>query len=269
MTSIDTRPGASATAATTLSEQGFDRWDLKSKFGIDSDDKDYIALRAAYEDLPIDPYATDSGRHRRYARGIFLPWSREFFWMPATATQTENGMHGYYQGSNNPEFPDVVRELPAITDDVCSNPLLERIVQFDFDQTSWSEDDASWPLYVGVHLIKLHIEEDGAEAVSSPNELHQDGEPFVFAHLIYRDNAVGGENVIATPPHRGKQPSDVPDSDILSSFEMTTPLEGYGITDNKVSHYVAPIRKGSDARPGERAILLADWVPMRHQIQEQ
>ncbi|KJS53836.1 2OG-Fe dioxygenase family protein [Streptomyces rubellomurinus] len=254
------------TTPSELSKNGYDRWDLAEHFGLTEADENYRTLRAAYDDLPADPYAPGSGRHRRYARGVFLPWSKEFFWMPATESQAREGMNGYYQGDNNPEYVGVVRELPAISQEICANPLLLDLIRFDFEQTRWSQDDAVWPLYVGVHLIKLHVEDGEGEAVSSPNELHQDGEPYVFCHLIYRDNAEGGHNVVATPAHRGKQPQDVPAHDLLAEFELEKPLESYAIADELVSHYVAPIRNAGAPRPGERAIMLADWVPMRHRI---
>ncbi|RPF21499.1 2OG-Fe dioxygenase family protein [Myceligenerans xiligouense] len=226
----------------------------------------FKALRAACRDLPEDPYAPNSGRYRRYARAVFLPWSKDLFWMPATESQVREGVNGYYQGDNNPEHAGVTRNFPAISVGICNNRLLLDIIQFDFAQTYWSEHDAVWPLYVGVHLVKLQVEEDGHEAVSSPNELHQDGEPYVFAHLIYRHNAEGGTNLIATPGYRGKQPEDVPPADRLAEFQMTRPLDTYAVTDDLVSHYVGPIRKGGAPVPGERAILLVDWVPMRHRI---
>ena len=254
-------------SGTPLSIDGHARYDVAAELGINvQDDKNYLALRDAYADLPPDPYAPGSGRYRRYARGMFLPWSKEFLWMPATESQLRNGMHGYYQGDHNPEYVGVVRDLPAISDFVCRNQLLLDMIQFDFDQTRWDEDDSVWPLFVGVHLIKLHIEEAGREAVSSPNELHQDGEPFVFAHLVYRTNAEGGGNLIAPPKYRGKQPADVPQQDRLSEFDLENPLESYAVTDHLVSHYVGPIHKGDDDGPGERAIVLTDWVPMRHRI---
>lgn len=254
------------TEASILSKEGHDRWDLGAHFGITEESENFKLLRAAYEDLPQDPYAPDSGRYRRYARGVFLPWSREFFWMPATERQAREGMNGYYQGNHNPEYVGVVRDLPAITKAVCDNPLLLDMIQFDFSQTRWNEDDSVWPLYVGVHLIKLHIAEEGREAVSSPNEIHQDGEPYVFAHLVYRDNAEGGFNLIATPDYRGKQPQDVPPEGRLAEFELNKPLDTYAIADDLVSHYVGPIRKSDGPGPGERAIVLTDWVPMRHRI---
>jgi hypothetical protein len=252
--------------SSTLSHRGWDRWDLGTEFGIDETGANFQALRTAYDDLPEDPYALGSGRFRRYARGIFLPWSKEFFWMPATKSQSHEATYGYYQGDNNPEFVNITRNLRAISEEACNNKILLDIIQFDFSQTRWNEDDAVWPLHVGVHLIKLHVAEGGRDAVSSPDELHQDGEPYTFAHLIYRDNAEGGVNLIATPEYQGKQPEDVAPADRLVEFQMERPLETYAITDHLVSHYVGPIRKGDADRPGERAVLLVDWVPMRHRI---
>ncbi|MFD2415531.1 hypothetical protein [Amycolatopsis pigmentata] len=60
-------------------------------------------------------------------------------------------------------------------------------MKFDFVQTRWTAADSCGPLHVGIHLINLLVE----------------------AHLAYRQNAVGGGNVIATPAHRGKLPKDV------------------------------------------------------------
>lgn len=251
-----------------MKESGFNRWDLLDEFGLTDQDPDYLTLKAAFADLPLDPYAPDSGRHRRYARGLFLPWTKELTWMPQTESQLSEGAHGYYQGDNNPEYPgEIVRNLPAISEDILHNPLLNRLLQFDFAQTFWSDDDSVWPLYVGVHFLKLRIENLDQEAVASPNELHQDGEPFVFAHLMYRDNVVGGRNALATPAQRGKQPDDVPADELLADFQIDGPLQTYGVVDSRVSHYVGPVRRGPEDRPGERAIIIVDWVPMRHRIE--
>src|SRR5437763_2836614 len=138
-------------STASLSVDGYGLWDLQACFGITEEDGSYKALRAAFEDLPADEYAPGSGRYRRYARGIFLPWARDFTWMPATESQAREGMNGYYQGDNNPEYVGMTRELPAISESVCRNQLLLEMIQFDFSQTRWSEDDSVWPLYVGVH----------------------------------------------------------------------------------------------------------------------
>jgi hypothetical protein len=123
-----------------------------------------------------------------------------------------------------------------------------------------------WPIHVGVHLIKLLVAAEGEEAFSSPNEIHQDGEPFVFTHLIYRQNAEGGENIFAAPSYRGSQPADVPPDDRIAEFTLVKPLESYGVRDVLVSHYLGPIYRGPGPEPGERAVILTDFVPMRQRI---
>ncbi|PRY41656.1 2OG-Fe dioxygenase family protein [Umezawaea tangerina] len=252
--------------STTLVDNGFARWDLAEELGITESDASFQDLRAEFIDLPPDPYATEEGRNRRYARGIFLPWSREFSWIPDTHLGEQGWMNGYWQADHNPDYAGVLRKLPAMTEAAKNNPIIHKILSFDFAQTRWSPDDAAFPLHVGVHLIKLAVDDPGHEAISSPNELHQDGEPFVFAHLVYRRNVVGGSNVIAPPKYRGKQPEDVPAGEALAEFELAKPLESYGVTDEKVSHYVAPIRRGDGPETGERAVVLVDFTPMRQHI---
>jgi hypothetical protein len=254
------------TETPALVENGFARWDLAEEFGITESDASFRSLRAEFVDLPPDPYATEEGRNRRYARGVFLPWSRQFSWIPDTHLGEHGWMNGYWQADHNPDYVGVVRKLPAMSESARNNPIIHEILSFDYAQTRWSRDDAAFPLHVGVHLIKLAVDDPGHEAISSPNELHQDGEPFVFAHLVYRRNVVGGSNMIAPPKYRGMMPEDVPDGEALAEFELTRPLESYGVTDEKVSHYVAPIRRGAGPETGERAVILVDFTPMRQHI---
>lgn len=257
----------SAKVDSNLAEQGYGRWDLAALLGVAAGDTDPQQVRDAFDDLPEDLYAVGSGRYRRYGRGMYLPWSGTFAWLPATSSQQNKGTNGYYQGSHNPEFAEVTRELPAITPEICENRLLRRLIEFDYSQTSWNEADSVWPLYVGVHLIKLEVKPSELQAISSPNELHQDGEPYVFAHLIFRHNAIGGGNLIAPPRYRGGQPDEVSQSDRLAEFELQKVLESYAVADRLVSHYVAPIKRADGPGAGARGIILTDWVPMRHHIE--
>ncbi|MFI9450274.1 2OG-Fe dioxygenase family protein [Amycolatopsis sp. NPDC052450] len=256
----------STTVRSRLFDVGYERYDLAERLNVSESDPEFQALLAEFEDLPADPYATDAGRYRRYARGVMLPWSRTFTWIPEVRQSESDSVNGYFQGDFNPDFAGVVRTLPAMTESSLNNQLLKDIVLFDFDQTTWSAADRAWPLHVGVHLIKLSIDDEEREAISSPNELHQDGEPFVFAHLMYRRNAIGGHNVIAPPRCRHMIPSEISPDLIMAEFELTRPLESYGITDEKVSHYVAPIRKGSSEEAGQRAVVLVDFTVMRQHI---
>ncbi|MFI1258307.1 hypothetical protein ACH4U6_31615 [Streptomyces netropsis] len=101
------------TESSALVEHGFARYDLAEEFGIAESDAVFESLRAEFVDLPPDPYATEAGRNRRYARGVFLPWSREFSWIPDTHFGEQGWMNGYYQAERNPEYVGVVRKLPA------------------------------------------------------------------------------------------------------------------------------------------------------------
>jgi hypothetical protein len=253
-------------AGSKLFGVAYAKYDLAAHFGVSEDNANYQALKEAFADLPVDPYARDAGRYRRFARGFFLPWSGEFNWFPAAKGQSSERLNGYYQGNYNPEYPEAVRYWSAVDETVLKNKLLIDIITFDFQQTHWNDDDSVWPLHVGVHLMKLSTIDGHTEAYSSPNELHQDGEPFVFAHLVYRHNAEGGYNLIAPPNYRGKQPEDVPASDRLAEFELIKPLESYAVTDHLATHYVAPIRKGRAPGPGERAVITVDISPMRQRM---
>ncbi|WP_202818823.1 2OG-Fe dioxygenase family protein [Actinosynnema sp. ALI-1.44] len=228
------------------------------------------SLTAEFEQLPVDPYSSGDGRYRRFGRGILLPWNGEFMWMPETVADmpdgTTAGLNDYRQGEHNPEFSGVVRHMPGLTDAIRRNSLLSRLIQFDFAQTTWTEADSCWPVHVGVHLLKLSVDKPDGRAVASPDMLHQDGEPYTFAHLIYRRDAEGGENVIAAPEHAGSRPDALAAQDILDQFVLRQPLDSYGVKDDLVSHYVAPVTVAPGAAMAERAILLIDFTPMTQRV---
>ncbi|MGH4007887.1 MAG: 2OG-Fe dioxygenase family protein [Pseudonocardiaceae bacterium] len=251
---------------SSLSEIGFERYELADLLDVSETDQRFRELLVEFSDLPPDPYAAESLRYRRYGRGILTPWSRNFTWIPPMLNEWGEWISEYYQGDHNPEYSNASRKFSSITKATMDNPLLTEIIMFDFDQTWWPDHDSSSPLHVGVHLVKLSVQRDDQVAISSPNELHQDGEPYTFAHLIYRDNAVGGRNTIAPPRCAGMLPEELSPQLLLADFELTKPLESYGVSDAKVSHYVSPIRKGAAPGPGKRAVLLIDFTPMKPRI---
>ncbi|PTH97993.1 hypothetical protein BU099_09590 [Staphylococcus xylosus] len=115
------------------------------------------------------------------------------------------------------------------------------------------------PIHVGVHFVKLYVENDNDKAFSSPDCLHQDGEPFTFAHLVERSNVIGGTNAIAIPNAAGSKPEDIDENDLIEVFEIEKPLESYGVYDPSVSHYVSPVEKGSENNIGVRSVILIDY----------
>ncbi len=220
-------------------------------------------LRAAVDNLPADPYAPAANRYRRYSNGILLPWSRRVEWMPER--QGSRGAYSeYYQSDYNPEYLSRVRHFVPFEDELKHDPFLSHIVWQDFDLTlaHWNEAQLIRPFVVGVHLVKLLVRHDSDRAVSSPDVLHQDGEPFTFVHLVRRENAVGARTAVAIPDAAGKKPEDVDPATIHVQFELLEPLESYGVLDAKVSHYVSALERGPEDRPGVRAALLTDFTPL-------
>ena len=253
-------------AASPLNDVGFANYDLAKLFTTDEDVRALRELSEDFADLPADSYATPH-RYRRYSRGVIMPWEPETLtWTPGSQDTDFGRVTHYYQGYNNPEFPGVQRRFPTLHKRTEANSLLRKLVLFDFHETRWSELDAQLPLHVGVHMIKISVPRDGELGLSSPDVMHQDGEPYTFAHLIYRRNARGGVNSIATPAASGMRAEQLADDALLARFELREPLQSYGVVDQKVTHHVDAVSKGPGPEPGERAMVLIDFTPMLPRI---
>ncbi|MBC1475774.1 2OG-Fe dioxygenase family protein [Listeria grandensis] len=248
-------------------EKGFIRFHAGADIGrLYSEDQAWIAeqfeaIERAFEDLPMDAYATGLHRYRRFSRAVILPWSNQVEWLPAIVNEDGDEVAEYFQGAFNPEFKDAYRSFPMLQQEMLENELLKRIIQFDFAQTYWDKRDMVMPVNVGVHFVKLKVERDGDAAVSSPNCLHRDGEPFTFAHLVRRQNVVGGLNVIATVDDVDQLPGAIDTGHIFADFVLTEALESYGVADVAVSHYVSAVHKGTGDEAGERSMILIDYQP--------
>ncbi|MFI9162464.1 2OG-Fe dioxygenase family protein [Kitasatospora aureofaciens] len=226
--------------------------------------EDFARLADAYRELPRDPYARETNRFRRYSHAVYLPWTGALSYIPGSPDEEFGTVTEYWQDEHNPEYPRVRRRLPDISQALHGNRLLEALVRADLDHALWLEDLQRVPVYVGIHLMTLDVRGRGQEAVSSPNCLHQDGgspATFTFAHLVGRRNVEGGENVIATPQSAGRQPGNLPEDAVHARFVLTEPLDGYGVHDHRVSHYVGPVRLGDDGDDGRRDILIVGIAP--------
>ncbi|SDH83338.1 hypothetical protein SAMN05192534_112100 [Alteribacillus persepolensis] len=243
-----------------LKDTGFAYYDLKKQLQYEDLEKDLQQLTLAFDHLPIDEYAPHLNRYRRYARAIIMPKTYDIQWLPES-TVNKKSYYEYFQGSFNPEYTGEYRRFPSLKKETMNNRLLEKIIRFDFKETFWMREDALMPFHAGVHFVKLQVDDEGEEAVSSPNNLHQDGEPFTFAHLIKRHNIQGGWNAISHPANRGKMPEDINKADMKASFYLEEPLESYGVYDPLVTHYVSKVKTGEKQGPGERCAILIDFQP--------
>lgn len=253
----------STSTAQNLLTEGYCRFKVDDIAPSPDTERGLARLQAAVDNLPADPYAPTANRYRRYSNGILLPWSRRVEWMP-NRQGPKGEFSEYYQSDYNPEYVSRVRHFMPFEDELKHDPFLNHIVWQDFDLTLgfWNEAQMIRPFVVGVHLVKLLVTNASDRAVSSPDILHQDGEPFTFVHLVKRDNAVGARTTVATPEAAGHMPEDVDQAIIHAQFELALPLESYGVLDAKVSHYVSALERGPEDRPAVRAALLTDFTPL-------
>ncbi|MFF2145148.1 2OG-Fe dioxygenase family protein [Kitasatospora sp. NPDC058190] len=251
--------------ATRVRRDGYARLGT-ADLGVDADAmaEDLAELAEAYHGLPPDPYARATHRYRRYSHAVYLPWTGELSYMPGAPDEEFGTVTEYWQDEHNPEYPRVLRRLADIPSALHSNRLLDALIRADLEHALWLEDLRRGPVYVGVHLIVLGVRDREQVAVSSPNCLHQDGgspATFTFAHLAGRRNVEGGENVIATPESAGRQPDALAPEAVHARFVLTEPLDGYGVHDCRVSHYVGPVRLGDEGDEGRRDILIVGIAP--------
>lgn len=245
-----------------LRDRGYARIPV-SDLAIDFDHASALAeIRREFDGLERDPYGDQDNRHRRYARGVLLPWSEHFEWIPAARGPGGAEITEYYQGAYNPLFSDLPRALPAISQAARRNPLIRHLIKRDYARIFLEDRQRIGPLNVGLSFIKTAVPGGGGKALSTPDTLHQDGELFTFAHLINRQNAEGGVNTIATPGMAGRHPDQVAAADILASFELQAPLESYAIFDPLISHHVSAVTARDPDSAAERCIMLIDFTPM-------
>ncbi|MFD7031527.1 2OG-Fe dioxygenase family protein [Streptomyces sp. NPDC059917] len=259
-----------AGGADDLRERGFAHYEAERLAAVLASDAAGLArLQEVCASLPPDPHAPGTHRFRRYSHAVYLPWRDELSWIPGTPDPVHGTVTEFSHGADDPRHRRGRRALPEVPAALRDDALLPRLLRWDVEQAVRVRPDLGRrPLWVGVHLIKLAVEDRDQVAVSTPDCLHQDGGStgtFTFAHLISRTNVSGGHNVIATPDSAGLRPDD-PAAHVHTGFTLTEPLEGYAVHDHRVSHYVAPVRAGTGPGPGERSVLIVGLAPYVPQL---
>lgn len=236
---------------------------------VDTDSKRVIFEE--FQMLEKDQFApSDTQRFRRYGNALILPWEKEIkpIWLPPVANDNGEYLSGYDQGTNNPEHSSI-RYFNALSEEVKKTKYLNQLVIDDYKLT-FGLNDHYLPIYIGVHFVKLTSNSSDILGISSPDCFHQDGEPFTFAHLIYRSsNIIGGDNYIAHPSERNKSLKEVNEKNIYSHFTLKNISDSFAVHDSSVCHYVSPIKKiesHQDNLIGERWMILIDYSLTKQNI---
>lgn len=244
-------------------QDGFRRFSLYDTIVEIGAIDDLNELIAEYCVLPPDYYDPLNTRFRRYARALYLPWSKEFQWLPETADDHGESLSPYFQADHNPEHVGKYRYFPTISDRIRSNQALQLTIFSALSQTVWEAEDARYPVAVGIHMIAQCVNEAMPIAAVSPNCMHQDGEVFDYVILMERQGVTGGKSCIG-PVSTVGQPVDAIDNEPGTyQFTLQHPLEGFGVRDEMVAHGVSEVRLAPGASEGHRYTLLVDTTPMR------
>jgi len=214
-------------------------------------------LQAASSTLPRDEYCKAGNRYRRYAQYVTMPWSNTLQPLPPGE---------YYQSAEyNAVDGGVGRWFAPLTPREQLNPFLLGLIWFDLHQIPWPKKKFQRPIQVGVHFVK-HVAEPGRAGISSPDELHRDGEPYTFVHLVERSGVEGGVNTIAPLAYTGYQPTDVPPNDLLLQVVLTSPLDSFVVSDVAVCHHVSAVNVMPGYERGSRSVLLIEFLPLIPEI---
>ncbi|WP_305817583.1 2OG-Fe dioxygenase family protein [Photobacterium leiognathi] len=149
---------------------------------ISASEEDIKIIEKEFNNLKRDKYALENTqRHRAYSNAIILPWlNNKIVWLPVIIEEGEE-LSIYDQGNNNPEHTEV-RYFNAISQESKDTKLLNDLIISDFKNTIGL--NMSSPIFVGVHFVNTFCDNSKRQGVASPDTLHQDGEPFTFAHLV-------------------------------------------------------------------------------------
>ncbi|TWC76337.1 hypothetical protein FB593_12310 [Rhizobium sp. SJZ105] len=223
------------------------------------------SLIDAYRQMPLDPYDKAGTRYRRYGRGIYTPWTKTISWIQEIADADGRPKAPYYQASHNPEHVGQYRYFHAIPDEVLRNPVLQLCAWSAVTQTEWFNEDARYPISVGIHMVAQIVSTERPRADVSPAVMHQDGEAFDFVILVARENIEGGESFIGKVEDSGKRPEEL-GPEATERFTLSEPLAGFGVKDEAVSHGVSPVLLAPGNQTGFRYTLLVDTTPMREAL---
>ena len=175
-----------------LAQRGYAHLDGKFFGAHDPDLKEACsAFVESCRDLPNDEHSSDGSRKRRYGTFVLLPWNWRLEPVPPVWDSEKAQLVSRYMQSAhlNPEHGGRSRTFAPLTEEQIKNPFLQNAILASF--LSIKGKLPSQPIAVGCHLIE-HVAKPGSPAASSPDLIHQDGEPYTFAALIERRGVRGG-----------------------------------------------------------------------------
>jgi len=177
------------------------------------------ALRAGWDDLPLDNFLKDGGRYRRRRHSCFTVRQENVTQVPHRAHYQPleyNALHG-----------GMLRLFEPISSGNVAQPLWSELLRSIARVCSSVKGERPW--YVEAHQFR--IDTSNGIGRPTPEGAHRDGVDFVAILLVARENVSGGESRIfeAAGPHGQR-------------FTLSEPWTLILLDDQRVIHESTPIR---------------------------
>ena len=200
-------------------------------------------LYSEWENLELDQYLQSGDRFRYRRFGLFE--------LNSNRNQITPACHAAYHQSKkiNRYAGGIDRKFQSLSTAALNNQFLLELMWFDYSLLPSASKKTVNDWVVDVHQIRIiGMERDSGKP--TPEGIHQDGEQFVFTHLIDLHNAHGGESRIYN--HEGS---------LLIRHSLENPLDTLVLWDSYVLHDVSDIKPLTQGMPARRDVLLMGFDP--------
>ncbi len=199
-----------------------------------------FALTQSWGEMSRDTYYGNEGRanrYRRYSDFVYNPNGRKLSPVEHRSYFQSEGMNQYVGGLHR-HFED----LPEV---MYTNPLLESLVQLDFEVYKEILPEAYWTKewQCQIHQIRIEVEA-GKETEITPEGIHSDGYPYSAVHFWGKNNIDGAESRVYTK-----------DEEQLASITFNDVLDTLFFRDRDLKHYVTPATTADESKSGYRQII--------------
>ncbi|MEO0442327.1 MAG: 2OG-Fe dioxygenase family protein [Pseudomonadota bacterium] len=211
-----------------------------SKFSLTGQYDAFTRMVRSWETMSKDKYYGNEGKATRYRR------YSDFIYSPKTGKLLPTEHRPYFQSETmNHYVGGLERHFEDIDEDLMTNPLIESLVQLDFEiykgllpEELWDQD---WQCQI--HQIRIEVE-PGQEVEITPEGIHSDGYPFSAVHFGGKENISGANSRVYT-----QQKQQITET----RFEEF--LDTLYFKDRDLMHYVTPAKTADNSAKGYRQII--------------
>lgn len=200
---------------------------------------DWDAFVASWNDLAVDAYLAQVGRHRRRRHAVFRA-GRE------GAIERQPHQPHYQALAYNALQGDIERWFEPVRDDIADGASLRTVLGFCRDFfAALAPQTTAW--HIETHQFRIEAGPD-REGQPTPEGVHRDGVDYVLVLLIDRHNIVSGTTTIHDR-----------DGSLLGSFTLTAPLDAALVDDARVFHGVTAVTPQDPSREAHRDVLVVTF----------